>query len=172
MDAPQFNKQIISLRDQLFRLAKSILQNNDAAQDAVQDLNLKLWEKRSQLDEVENLPGFAMRSMRNLCLDAIRQNKEEAEISTEIMYEGLNPHQAVESVDMATRIIILIDRLPELQRTVIKMRDVEGLEISEIAYITNINANAVTVNLSRARQKIRELILNEHKRVEEKVWRT
>ena len=172
MDAPQFNKQIISLRDQLFRLAKSILQNNDAAQDAVQDLNLKLWEKRSQLDEVENLPGFAMRSMRNLCTDAIRQNKEEAEISTEIMYEGLNPHQAVESVDMATRIIILIDRLPELQRTVIKMRDVEGLEISEIAYITNMNANAVTVNLSRARQKIRELILNEHKRVEEKVWRT
>ena len=85
MDAPQFNKQIISLRDQLFRLAKSILQNNDAAQDAVQDLNLKLWEKRSQLDEVENLPGFAMRSMRNLCLDAIRQNKEETEISTEIM---------------------------------------------------------------------------------------
>ena len=110
--------------------------------------------------------------MRNLCLAAIRQNKEEAEISTEIMYEGLNPHQAVESVDMATRIIILIDRLPELQRTVIKMRDVEGLEISEIAYITNMNANAVTVNLSRARQKIRELILNEHKRVEEKVWRT
>lgn len=172
MDAPQFNKQIISLRDQLFRLAKSILQNSDAAQDAVQDLNLKLWEKRSQLDQVENLPAFAMRSMRNLCLDVIRQNKEESEIPTEIMYDGPNPHQKIESNDMASRIIILIDKLPELQRTVIKMRDVEGLEISEIAYITNLNANAVTVNLSRARQKIRELILNEHKRVEEKVWRT
>ncbi len=172
MDAAQFNKQIISLRDQLFRLAKSMLRNSDAAQDAVQDLNMKLWEKRNQLDEVENLPAFAMRAMRNQCLDAIRQHKEEAEISTEIMYEGPNPHQTIESIDMATRIRILIDRLPELQRTVIKMRDVEGLEISEIAYITNLNANAVTVNLSRARQKIRELILNEHKRVEEKVWRT
>ena len=52
------------------------------------------------------------------------------------------------------------------------MRDVEGMEIIEIAYVTNLSANAVTVNLSRARQKIRELILNEHKRVEEKVWRT
>jgi RNA polymerase sigma-70 factor (ECF subfamily) len=110
--------------------------------------------------------------MRNLCLDVIRQNKEESEIPTEIMFDGPNPHQKIESNDMASRIIILIDKLPELQRTVIKMRDVEGLEISEIAYITNLNANAVTVNLSRARQKIRELILNEHKRVEEKVWRT
>jgi len=120
MDAPQFNKQIISLRDQLFRLAKSILQNSDAAQDAVQDLNLKLWEKRNQLDQVENLPAFAMRSMRNLCLDVIRQNKEESEIPTEIMYDGPNPHQKIESNDMASRIIILIDKLPELQRTVIK----------------------------------------------------
>jgi len=52
------------------------------------------------------------------------------------------------------------------------MRDVEGMEIDEIAYIINLTGNAVTVNLSRARQKIREQIYKENKRVEEKIWRT
>ncbi|MCE5332651.1 MAG: sigma-70 family RNA polymerase sigma factor [Bacteroidales bacterium] len=172
MDSAQFKHQVLSLSDKLFRLAKSILRNNDAAQDAVQDLSLKLWEKRNQLDEVENLPAFAMRSMRNLCLDTIRQNRDEAEIPSEIMYDEPNPYQRTESNDMATRVKNMIEHLPELQRTIIRMRDVEGLEISEIAYITNLTGNAVTVNLSRARQKIREQIMNEHKRVEERIWRT
>jgi RNA polymerase sigma-70 factor (ECF subfamily) len=51
------------------------------------------------------------------------------------------------------------------------MRDVEGMEIAEIAYITSLTENAVTVNLSRARQKIREKILYEQKRVEETIWK-
>ena len=65
----------------------------------------------------------------------------------------------------------MIDNLPELQRTIIRMRDVEEMEISEIAYITSLTENAVSVNLSRARQKIREQILNEQKRVEDTIWK-
>jgi len=65
----------------------------------------------------------------------------------------------------------MIDDLPELQRTVIRMRDVEGMELSEIADITSLSENAVTVNLSRARQKIREKIIYEQNRVEETVWK-
>lgn len=171
MDSAQFKVQILSLSDKLFRLAKSILQNDDAAKDAVQDLSMKLWMKSNQLDDVDNIQAFTMRSMRNLCLDTIRQTRENAEISSDLMYEGLNPHQQVERADMVTRIKYMIENLPELQRTIIRMRDVEEMEISEIAYITNLTPNAVTVNLSRARQKIREQVLNEHKRVEEQVWK-
>ncbi len=171
MDSAQFKLQILSLSDKLFRLAKSILQNDDAAKDAVQDLSMKLWMKSNQLDDVDNIQAFTMRSMRNLCLDTIRQTKENTEISSDLMYEGLNPHQQVERADMVTRIKYMIENLPELQRTIIRMRDVEEMEISEIAYITNLTPNAVTVNLSRARQKIREQVLNEHKRVEEQVWK-
>lgn len=171
MDSAQFKVQILSLSDKLFRLAKSILQNDDAAKDAVQDLSMKLWIKSNQLDDVDNIQAFTMRSMRNLCLDTIRQTRENTEISSDLMYEGLNPHQQVERADMVTRIKYMIENLPELQRTIIRMRDVEEMEISEIAYITNLTSNAVTVNLSRARQKIREQVLNEHKRVEEQVWK-
>lgn len=167
METTIYKDQILTITDKLYRLARSILRNDDAAQDAVQDLNLKLWEKRKQLLEVDNVPAFAMRSMRNLCLDYLRQSHEGNEIPDNIEYEEMNPYQQTEQRDMVQRVQAMIERLPELQRSVIKMRDVEGMEISEIAYITQISENAVSVNLSRARQRIREQIVNEHKRVEQ-----
>ena len=112
-----------------------------------------------------------MRSMRNLCLDSIRRNRDEDELSPELEYIELNPFQQTEQKDLASRIRNMIDRLPELQRTIIRMRDVEEMELSEIAYVTSITENAVSANLSRARQKIRAQILNEHKRVEERIWK-
>ena len=171
MESTQFNSQILNHSDKLFRLAKSILRDGDAARDAVQDLIVKLWEKRYMLDEVENLQAFSMRSMRNLCLDTIRQNRETDELPVEIEFIEPNPYQQTELKDLATRVKWMIDHLPELQRTIIRMRDVEEMEISEIAYITLLTENAVSVNLSRARQKIRDQILNEQKKVEETVWK-
>ena len=170
MESTQFNSQILNHSDKLFRFAKSILRNVDAAQDAVQELILKLWEKKDQLDEVENLQAFTMRSMRNLCLDTIRQRRDEVEIPIEFEYIEPNPYHQVERKDLATRIRIMIDNLPELQRTIIRMRDVEEMEIAEIGSVMSLTENAVSVNLSRARQKIREQILNEQKRVEETIW--
>ena len=171
MESTQFNSQILNHSDKLFRLAKSILRDGDAARDAVQDLIVKLWEKRYMLDEVENFQAFSMRSMRNLCLDTIRQNRETDELPVEFEYVEPNPYQQTELKDLAARVKRMIDYLPELQRTIIRMRDVEEMEITEIAYITSLTENAVSVNLSRARQKIRDQILNEQKRVEEIIWK-
>ena len=171
MHKSTFDKNIIPLSDPLFRLAKSILQNTDDANDAVQDLNLKLWERRAELSNVENLSGFIFRSMRNLCLDILRKRREECDTSEEQVYDAPNPHQQTELRDMVKRVQLMIVRLPELQRTIIQMRDVEGMEIAEIAYIAELTENAVSVNLSRARQKIREQILNEQKREEAHLWK-
>ena len=171
MESTQFNSQILNHSDKLYRLAKSILRNENAAQDAVQELTMKLWEKRSILDEVENIQAFTMRSMRNLCLDTIRQQRDEDEIPVDFEYVELNPHQQTEQKDIASKIRTMINQLPELQRTIIRMRDVEEMEIAEIAFITSISENAVSVNLSRARQKIRDQILKEQKRMEETIWK-
>ncbi|MDR2651861.1 MAG: RNA polymerase sigma factor [Prevotellaceae bacterium] len=159
MNTKQFNSKILKIADKTYRLAKSILRDEDLAQDAVQDLNLKLWEKRNELDKIENITGFILRSMRNLCLDKLRQKHVENELTNDLEYKESDPHLQLEKKDMATRATILINHLPELQRTIIRMRDVEELEISEIAEITSLTENAVRVNLSRARQKIREQLL-------------
>lgn len=102
MESTQFNNQILNHSDKLFRLAKSILRDGEAARDAVQELIMKLWEKRAQLNEVENIQAFTMRSMRNLCLDSIRRNRDEDELSPELEYIELNPFQQTEQKDLAS----------------------------------------------------------------------
>ena len=156
MNQKTFFDKILIHKDPLYRLAKSILQDEEMAKDCLQDFYLKLWEKKSDLEEINNIRAFAMKSIRNLCLDRLRRTKE-----TAILHEGLesyetNIYDAIEQKDMSKTIKMLINKLPELQRSIIRLRDVEGLEIKEIAYITSSNENAVTANLSRARQKIRE----------------
>ncbi len=157
-----FDKKILPLSDSLYRMARSILQDADEAHDAVQDLLMNLWEKRNELADVENLNAFVFRSLRNKSLDMLRKRRYNNEELDNTVSESNTPYEQTEQQDMVGRVHFFIEHLPELQRTIIRMRDVEGMEIQEIADITEITPNAVRVNLSRARQKIREQIIKEN----------
>lgn len=170
MDASMFNSLFTALSGKLYRLAKSMLRHNEEAEDALQEVQLKLWEKHDELDAVENPEGFAMRTMRNLCLDKIRKVHDTSELNEELISKNKNPYEQTELNDLTDRIKGLIDRLPEMQRSIMRMRDVEEMEISEIAYIMNLTENAVTVNLSRARTKVKTQILNELQATNNTIW--
>lgn len=170
MDASMFNSLFTALSGKLYRLAKSMLRHAEEAEDALQEVQLKLWEKHYELDAVENPEGFAMRTMRNLCLDKIRKVHDTSELNEELISKNKNPYEQTELNDLTDRIKGLIDRLPEMQRSIIRMRDVEEMEISEIAYIMNLTENAVTVNLSRARTKVKTQILNELQATNNTIW--
>lgn len=171
MNSSQFKTHILAHSDRMFRLAKSMLRNVYAAEDAVQELSLKLWEKRENLVNIENHSAYTLRAMRNHCLDLIRTTHENVQLDADVESLELCAHQQMEQKELVGRIREMIDNLPELQRTIIRMRDVEEMELREIAYITSLTENAVSVNLSRARQKIREKILTEQKQVENKIWK-
>lgn len=164
MDANEFSKIFLALNDSLFRMAKSILLNDDEAKDAVQELQFRLWQKLQVLETSTNKQAFVYRSLRNLCIDKLRTNHTTNDLQTDVESGLPDPQCQLEVHDMVDYVKKLIDLLPELQRTVIRLRDVEGFEIDEIAKITNINKDAVSVNLSRARNKIRIQLLNESKR--------
>lgn len=164
MDRLTYNKTIIPLSDSLFRMAKSILQDEDEAKDTVQDLLLKFWEMRDQLSKLDNPKAFAFKSLRNRCLDIIRLRKEEGDLDDTNCDESPNPYEQIEIQDAVKQVYELIERLPELQRSILRMRDVEGMEIAEIAEIMDMKENAVSVNLSRARKKIREEMIKNHNR--------
>lgn len=170
MDASMFNSLFTALSGKLYRLAKSMLRHTEEAEDALQEVQLKLWEKHYELDAVENPEGFAMRTMRNLCLDKIRKVHDTSELNEELISKNKNPYEQTELNDLTDRIKGLIDRLPEMQRSIMRMRDVEEMEISEIAYIMNLTENAVTVNLSRARTKVKTQILNELQATNNTIW--
>ena len=162
MLARDFKTDVLPIHNKLLRFALQILQNEEEAKDVLQDIFLKLWQKRDELGKVENLEAFAIRMTRNRCLDLIRTRRT---ISMEVvkknnrMVEESSDTDYLENSEMATLVKRVISELPDLQRTVIHLRDIEQLEYEEIAEATELNVNAIRVNLSRARKKVRDEIL-------------
>ncbi len=169
MDAQQFQLHILCYSDKLYRMARSILKDESRSQDAYQDLMMRLWEKRKQLKMIENRQAFLLTSMRNLCIDLLRTEQVNGEIPANAEYNAPDPHQLTEQADTAHAVSRLIDLLPEMQRTIIRMKDVEDMNLSEITQIMQMTENAVTVNLSRARKKLREMIIV-HQQQEKKLY--
>ena len=162
MLAREFRNEVIPLSNKLLRFAFQILQDEEVAKDALQDVFLKLWQKRDELEKVENIEAFAMRMIRNRCLDMIRSRRNTLlEIANKGKFttEDISANDHLENADTVILIKHIISGLPELQRTIIHLRDIEQLEYEEIAKATDLNINAIRVNLSRARKKVRDEIL-------------
>lgn len=159
MNAQQFQHQVLCYSDKLYRMALSVLKDDSLSKDAYQELMMRLWEKRSQLKMIENRQAYLLTSMRNLCLDMLRKQQPNGVLPLNAASTVPDPHQLTEEADMVNNISRMIDLLPEMQRTIIRMKDVEEMEMTEIAKIMSLTENAVTANLSRARKKIREMIL-------------
>lgn len=75
MTSSEFEQLITELKGKLFRFAFSILKNNDDAQDAVQELVLKLWKNKRSLDTSRNLESYCMNALKNYCFDFLRKEK-------------------------------------------------------------------------------------------------
>ncbi len=166
MIARDFKTNILPVSKKLLRFATQLLKDEDEAKDVVQDVFLKLWQKRDELEKVENIEAFAMRMTRNRCLDVIRASKTiavSAETARWMKELTVDVHSQIEFTESANQIKKLINGLPDLQRTIMYLRDIEQLSYDEIADTTELQLNAIRVNLSRARKKVRDefLKLNE-----------
>lgn len=162
MIARDFKTNILPVSKKLLRFAVHFLKDEDDAKDVVQDVFLKLWQKRDELEKIENVEAFAMRMTRNRCLDVLRANKTigiNAETDRKMKEETVDVHKQVEFTEAANQIKKLINQLPDLQRTVMYLRDIEQLSYEEIAETTELQLNAIRVNLSRARKKVRDEFL-------------
>ena len=160
MELKQFKTDIISLREKLLNYSLRMLENMDDAEDAIQETFLKLWNIRGQLDLYENPGGFAMQTIKNICIDKLRSRKITVEPEDyQIGFNSQTPYSQLAIKDSIDLVRKIIDELPELQKRIILMRDVEGYELEEISQIVGTQTSAVTMNLSRARKKVREKFL-------------
>ena len=162
MVAKDFKTKVLPVSNKLLRFATLFLKDEEEARDVVQDVFLKLWQKRDDLNEIINIEAFAMRMVRNKCLDTIRARKVVAmdeETERSLKQKTTDVHSKIELSESATIIKKLINKLPDLQRTVMQLRDIEQLTYEEIADVTKLQINAIRVNLSRARKKVRDEFL-------------
>lgn len=159
MTIEEYTQRLLPIRDKLFRLASRFLTDTDDARDMVQDTYLKLWSSKTNLDDVRNMEAMAMAVTRNLCLDKLKSHATKYRSPEPAEYENADhqtPDRHTEHAEMRRWIHRLVNSLPEQQRTVMHLRDVEGLEMEQIAFITGQTPNAARVNLSRARKRVKE----------------
>lgn len=159
MTPEAFKIKVLHFKNRLYRYCLRMLNDHDEANDAVQEVYLKLWTMKDRLNTYDNPDAYAMKMARNHCLDQLkasrRQNVRLSELEADV---SINTGASFDDRDMTARIKSLIDQLPELQRSIIHLRDIEQYTIDEIELITGLNPNAIRVNLSRARKKIRDKI--------------
>lgn len=167
MELETFQTAVLPLRGKLLQISLRLMEDGADAEDIVQEVLLRLWNIRSRLEAYRSVEALAVQVTKNLAIDRIRvRRRPEGEVEQLALGSDMkNPAEQLEERDAAACIRRLIDRLPPLQQTIVRMKDVEGYEIAEIAAITGTAPEAIRVNLSRARKKIREqyILLNKSK---------
>lgn len=164
MTVENFKIEVLPLKNKLYRFARRVLRNGHEAEDIVQEVMIRLWTRRNRLQEYKSVEAFAMVITKNLCLDKLKlkSNKSEELTWRNELYTDKNPYVQMETSDSYNKIRELIDQLPEQQRMIIHLRDVEGYAYDEIAELTGLTENTIRVNLSRARKKIREIMIKKY----------
>lgn len=158
MTEQRFHSEYIALADILYRVAFYMLESEAEAEDAVQELYLKLWEGRGQLDEVRQPKAYSIRMLKNLCLDRIRRAQHltfpERLPETEF---GRAQDDQIDGRHRLDKVLEAVKSLPERQRQVLLMRTVQGLSYEEISTATGMNYLTLRVLLSQARKRLKSI---------------
>jgi len=142
------------------------LKNEFAAKDLVQDVAIKVWEKRADWEQVENFPAWCMRIAKNRCLDLLKKERRTILSISAGNYDTTdtdpNPLEELELQEGSQKIRKLIDRLEEPQQTIILLREIECNSYKEIAAVMNMSLEQVKVNIYRGRQKLKNIVTNKN----------
>lgn len=164
MNQSDFMHLVIPFKDKLFRLAKRLLVSVEEAEDATQEVLVKLWNKREVLSEYNSVEALAMTMTKNFCLDQLKSKRAG---NLKLVHSNFSDREAsvqqkVEDRDSWKWVERVIEQLPHQQKLIVQMRDIEQYDYEEIAKIMEMNETAVRVALSRARKTIREFMTKTH----------
>ena len=153
MNSEELNREFLANKDAAYRYAVTLLHDPVLAEDATQDLYEKLWRRRLFI-RCNGFKALVMVSIRNICLDILRERERRRH--DELSHTLATPTEDEELKQMVGK---LIAALPEREREVIHLHDVEGMDFEDIAEVVGSSVEAVRVACSRARQKVKEQLI-------------
>ncbi len=164
MTQSEFLKVVMPFKDKLYRLAKRLLVSSEEAEDATQEVLMKLWAKNDKIGAYRNVEAFAMTMTKNFCLDRLKskQSTNLKLVHSNYTDESASLQRSVEVRDSLSWVERIMQELPEQQKMVLQLRDVEQYEFEEIAELLDMKPTAIRVTLSRARKTVREKLLQRH----------
>ncbi|MFV8370134.1 RNA polymerase sigma factor [Flavobacterium sp. LB2R40] len=164
MNQNEFVLLVAPFKDKVFRLAKRLLVSTEEAEDATQEVFVKLWSKNGSLTGFTSVEAFAMTMTKNYCLDQLKSKRAGNLKIVHTNYADSEPalDKKLEDNDSLNWVERSISLLPEQQRIIIQLRDIEEYEFEEMAKMLDMKESAIRVSLSRARKTIREYMINTH----------
>ncbi len=164
MTEKEFQHTILPLAKQVYSFAVNMIGNTDDAADITQEVMIKLWDNRKELMHITNRKAWTLKVARNLCLDWLKKHKpayDDGLVTQNHNYDTDLLHQ-IEARDTAQAVRKIIDTLPDSQREVMILRELEEMEYDEIAQITGLGLNNIRVLLSRGRAKVKEILVKHY----------
>lgn len=149
MTAKEYNLAVDEYADNVYRFVLKHLGNEMSAKDVVQETFTKVWVKHEDID-YNKVKSYLFTSAYNTMLDWIKKEKRSGDIENTPEYgtdSTVNP-------DLKQILDEALDRLPEIQKSVVLLRDYEGYNYTEIAEITGLNESQVKVYIFRARKSL------------------
>ena len=164
MTQAEFLNLVMPFKDKVFRLAKRLLVSQEEAEDATQEILLKLWNNKEQIQNYKNVEAFSMTMTKNFCLDKLKSKHAQNLKIVHNNYEDNNVslQKQVEINDSLDWVSKIMEELPEQQKIILQLRDIEQYDFSEIAKMLDMNETAIRVSLSRGRKILREKLTKTH----------
>jgi RNA polymerase sigma factor (sigma-70 family) len=164
MTQTDFLKIVMPFKDKVFRLAKRLLVSREEAEDATQEVLLKLWSNKAKMQDYKNIEAFSMTMTKNFCLDKLKSKQAQNLKLVHSNYQDnkVSLQKQLELNDSLDWVSKIIEDLPEQQKIIVQLRDIEQYDFEEICKMLDMNPTAVRVALSRARKTIREKLTKTH----------
>ena len=143
--------------DRFYRVAFHLLESEPDAEDAVQELYLKLWKARGSLGNVGNPAAYGISVLKNICIDRIRKRtiRQAEPLEKAPPLQDAPPETRSELKDTLRYLMNEMEKLPQKQRDVLRMRTIEGLEYKEIAQRTGLSQVHIRVLIAQARKTLK-----------------
>ena len=159
MTQDEYKEEARRLRPRLVQMASRYL-DAEAAEDTVQDVLLRLWQMRTEL----HLPidGLAIVLTRNYSISQMRRKRPTTVLTKVAQTADNGVAEDAETDERVERMLRVMDSLPSMQQTILKLRHMEGMEMGQIAELTGTTEVAIRKALSRARQAVRNEYLKRY----------
>jgi len=157
MNQKEFLDLVLPIKQKVFRLAKRLLTSIEEAEDATQEVLIKMWHKNEEIEKYDSIEAMMMTMTKNYCLDRLKSKQASNLQLVHSNYSNRdNLEKQTEEKDRLSWVEKIINELPETQKMIVQFREIEELEFEEIARIMQMSQTNVRVTLSRARKTIRE----------------
>jgi RNA polymerase sigma-70 factor (family 1) len=158
-DQQAYRELYTSLYSYLFGFAKTIVQSRESAEEVVSDVFIKLWERRKELEKIENLKVYLYVATRNIAFNYLDKQKRNStnsidDVEAEFTSIDFDPEQLLITADMLALIQKAIDQLPPKCKIIFKLAKEDGLKYREVAEVLNISVKTVENQLAIALYKI------------------